>query len=194
MADALAWIYGAAAVLLAVVAFRDAPVRWLEARREERVLEDWGYHAVNAASVLVVAAWIVAVLVGFDRSLPAELAARWWARALGLALGLVGFGFALWARVAIGKAFAPTAAVPPDRRIVDEGPFAHVRHPFYLGMLVAMAGGVLVLDSQATLVAWLVLLPLVDVLARWEEAFLVEELGPKYADYRERVPRWIPRR
>jgi protein-S-isoprenylcysteine O-methyltransferase Ste14 len=191
--DALAAIYGIAAFLLVMVAFRDAPVRWLAARREERVIEDRLYHAVNAISILVIAAWVAVVLTGFDRSLPAGLGAQRWARGLGLGLGLAGFGLASWARVAIGKAFAPTAAVPPDRRIVDEGPFGHVRHPFYLGMLVAMAGGVLVLDSQATLVAWLALVPLVDVLARWEEAFLVEELGPTYSDYREHVPRWLPR-
>lgn len=193
MVDALSLVYGVAAVLLVMVAFRDAPVRWLEARREERVLEDRLYHIVNAASIVVIAAWLAAVLTGFDRALPAEPAARQWVRAFGLALGLVGFGVALWARVAIGKAFAPTAAVPPDRRIVEKGPFAYVRHPFYLGMMVAMAGGVMVLDSQATLVAWVVLLPLVDTLARWEEAFLVEELGAAYSDYRARVPRWIPR-
>lgn len=193
MADALAWVYGAAALVLALVAFHDAPLRWLRAQREGRVLEDPRYHAANAVSILVVAAWLAALLTGVDRPLPAELGSRPWVRGLGLGLGLAGFALALWARLALGPSFAPTAAVPPEGRVVEAGPFAHVRHPFYVGMLSAMAGGGLVLDSQATLAALLALLPLVAVLARREEAHLVAELGEAYRAYRERVPRWLPR-
>lgn len=193
VADALAWTYGLAALALALAAFHDAPLRWVRAHREGRVLEDRAYHAVNAVSILVVAAWLAALLAGLDHPLPGELGSRAAIRGLGLAIGLAGFGLALWARLAMGRAFAPTAAVPPEEQVVEEGPFARVRHPFYLGMLLALAGGALVLDSLATLACLAALIPLVEVLARHEETHLADELGEAYRAYRERVPRWLPR-
>lgn len=193
MADVLVWIYVGAAIVVALVAFHDAPLRWLRARREDRILQDRVYHVANAVSILLLAAWLTALLAGLDRRLPAELGALPGLRGVGVALGLGGFGLALWARLALARAFAPTAAVPPGNRVVEEGPFAYVRHPFYLGMLVALAGGVLVLDSLATLVCLAALVPLVEVVARREEAHLSRALGQLYRDYRDRVPRWLPR-
>ncbi len=193
MADLLTMAYGLAALLLAVAAFHDAPVRWLRARREGRVVEDPVYHAVNAVSILVVVAWLAVLLVGLDRSVMGPLAGEGGLRVLGTGVGLLGFSLAAWARVAMAGAFAPTLARPPADRLIVQGPFAHLRHPFYAGLMLALAGGVLVLDSLATLVCLLVVLPMVASLARREETMLAETIGEPYETYRQRVPRWLPR-
>lgn len=193
MADALVWIYALAVLGAGLVAFHDAPLRWLQAHREGRVRQDVVYHVVNAVSILIAVAWLAALGTGVDRRLPVRVGPGEPLGWLGLGLGLSGIGLALWARFAMGSAFAPTASLPPDERVVEEGPFAHLRHPFYAGMLIALAGGALVLDSLATLACLVALLPLVEILARREEAHLEEALGEAYRDYRERVPRWLPR-
>lgn len=185
--------YLAAAGLVALASFHDAPGRLIEAHREGRVLEDVGYHAANLASVLVVAGWLLAILLGVDRRLPGEVFAGPTGRGVGLVLAGAGFALGVWARVSLGTAFAPTAAVPPDERIVDAGPYEHLRHPFYVGLLLALAGGVLVLSSLATLICLVALLPLVRAIAVLEERHLAEEVGRAYEDYRARVPRWLPR-
>lgn len=193
MADALVWIYVLAFLGAALVAFHDAPLRWLAARREGRVRQDVLYHVVNTVSILIAVAWLAALATGVDRRVPGPAGPGEPLGWLGLGLGLSGIGLALWARFAMGSAFAPTASLPPDERVVEEGPFGHVRHPFYAGMMIALAGGVLVLDSLVTLACLLALLPLVEILARREEVHLEQALGQTYRDYRERVPRWLPR-
>jgi protein-S-isoprenylcysteine O-methyltransferase Ste14 len=77
--------------------------------------------------------------------------------------------------------------------LVDEGPFALVRNPLYLGNIALWVGFALI----ARLV-WMA--PIIIVLlgfeyhaiVRWEEDLLTSRLGDAYRDYMRRVPRWIP--
>lgn len=185
-------VYIAGAVSTGALAFRDAPQRLLRAYREGRVLDDPVYHVANGVSVLVVAAWIASVLAGWDAPLTGSGGIPWAVKIAGLGLASIGFGIAIAARIALGGAFAPTAAIPGDGRVVEAGPYRYVRHPFYAGLMLALAGGVLALDSRATLAALAALAPLVHAVAVREEAQLVEALGEAYERYLERVPRWVP--
>ncbi|MBN2207168.1 MAG: isoprenylcysteine carboxylmethyltransferase family protein [Candidatus Aminicenantes bacterium] len=85
--------------------------------------------------------------------------------------------------------------VDPERsdRPVQEGVFARVRHPIYLGILLFYFSLVL---STLSLLALAVLAGIVlffNAIASYEEARLVEIFGDAYRDYRRRVPKWIPR-
>lgn len=191
--DAFGLAYLVGALLVVLGSFHDAPQRAWRAYREGRMLQDPGYHVANAVSILVVISWILSVMAGIDQRVLPDYVPGPLARQLGLLVALVGFLVALWARRSLGAAFAPTAAVPADERIVDAGPYAHVRHPFYVGLMIALAGGVLVLDSLATLACLAALAPLVRAVAVKEESHLVEEVGEAYEAYRARVPRWLPR-
>lgn len=193
MADWLEITYLVFAASTGALAFRDAPQRLLAAHREGRVIEDGAYHAVNGASVVVMLAWLGAIVMGWDASLLGGAQLPVGVRVAGLALAGLGFALGGWARVALGQAFTPTAAVPDDQRVVTRGPYAHARHPFYAGLMLALLGGVLALDSRATLAVLVVLAPLVRVIAVKEEAHLAEALGEAYEAYRDRVPRWVPR-
>lgn len=192
MVDAISLAYLAAAAAMAVLAFRDAPQKLLAAHREDRVTERWVYHAVNAASVLVILAWILGLYLAWDAPLIAGTILSTGARILGLALALAGFAIGAWARVALGRAFAPTAATPPEDQIIRRGPYRHVRHPFYVGLMLALAGGALVLDSRLTAVVTLAMVPLVRAIAVLEEQHLVQTVGRAYERYMARVPRWVP--
>ncbi len=185
-------LYVAAAGATAVLAFADAPFALLRARREGRLWSRASYHVANTISVVVIVAWLAGLALGWDASLPASLIGSTALGWIGLTMALPGFALALWARVTLGVAFVPSAARPADDRVRTEGPYLLVRHPFYLGLLVAMAGGVLALDSLVTLLALGVMAPLVAWIAALEEAHLVEELGPAYTAYQARVPRLVP--
>jgi protein-S-isoprenylcysteine O-methyltransferase Ste14 len=76
--------------------------------------------------------------------------------------------------------------------VIDRGPFARSRNPLYIGMLVGAAGVALVASSTWALVA----LPLEWALLHWgavvpEERYLTAKFGRTYADYVERVRRWL---
>jgi protein-S-isoprenylcysteine O-methyltransferase Ste14 len=106
-----------------------------------------------------------------------------------VALGnvLVALGFWIVFRVFRENSF--TSAVIQtyaEQRVIDTGPYAHVRHPMYAGALVLLIGIPLALGSYWGL---LTLVPFVVVLVVRlldEEKVLVKELSG-YAEYRQRT-------
>ncbi|MCK1339044.1 isoprenylcysteine carboxylmethyltransferase family protein [Bradyrhizobium sp. 38] len=140
--------------------------------------------AFMIAFVVVMLVWLAAM--GLDRrtlssDMPLAL------QMLGLALFLLSTLFILW--VFRENSFAaPVVKLQAERaqRVISTGPYAHVRHPMYSGMILFFAGVPLLLGSW-----WgLLMVPLVLVLfaarIRIEERTLREGL-PGYSDYMTRV-------
>jgi protein-S-isoprenylcysteine O-methyltransferase Ste14 len=69
----------------------------------------------------------------------------------GTALAWAGVVLHARARRALGIRWSPAVAVPPGHEVVTHGPYAIVRHPLYLGVLLLAAGTVLAHTSAATL-------------------------------------------
>jgi protein-S-isoprenylcysteine O-methyltransferase Ste14 len=138
------------------------------------------------------------ILVRLWRPLPLRLSrrARVAASAGGAALSLLGIGLIVWGRVALGRMYNVSSALGArlyaDQKLVTTGPFAVVRHPMYLGALVAGTGSVLLYRTWAT-VLLLAHGAVFVVRARKEEQALAAEFGPTWAAYCQRVPAWVPR-
>jgi protein-S-isoprenylcysteine O-methyltransferase Ste14 len=81
-----------------------------------------------------------------------------------------------------------TIEVTPDQRVVSSGPYAVVRHPLYVGLLLLLTGIPLALGSYWGLAISAAMIPLVAWRLLDEEAFLVKHLTG-YAAYQQRV-RW----
>jgi protein-S-isoprenylcysteine O-methyltransferase Ste14 len=114
----------------------------------------------------------------------------------GFATGILG-----WLLVGVGSvlilaallALRWRAAAPSVRdSLVEQGPYAHVRHPIYSGMLLEFAGLALVVPTQAVALACALGVVWILIQARLEERDLLQRLPP-YREYMERVPRFIPR-
>ena len=97
-------------------------------------------------------------------------------------------GFAL-----LSNAFALTAVRPQAGQVIaTTGPYAHVRHPIYLGGLLVMLGESVWLTSWLALLAAAIPLGILLVRIRLEEQFLSENVAG-YSVYASRVPyRLIP--
>ena len=76
--------------------------------------------------------------------------------------------------------------VAPTQRVIDTGPYAHVRHPMYAGALLMLPGIPLALGSWWALLAAAVILGVIVVRLLDEERMLAAEL-PGYTAYRQRV-------
>jgi protein-S-isoprenylcysteine O-methyltransferase Ste14 len=118
------------------------------------------------------------------------------ALALGAPLLAVGFGLVLAGRLTLGQNFNVStslgAPLYADQRLVTGGPYRLVRHPMYLGYLLASLGGLLVYRTWTTLV--LAPMPLTLAFrARREEQALAARFGPEWAAYCRGVPAWLPR-
>lgn len=78
-------------------------------------------------------------------------------------------------------------------RIVTTGVYAIVRHPQYLGGLLAHIGVSFLLSALYSLLLTPLVATLVYILSRKEEKELIREFGKEYERYRRRVPMFLPR-
>jgi protein-S-isoprenylcysteine O-methyltransferase Ste14 len=104
-----------------------------------------------------------------------------------LALFALAFLWELWA-VSVNRFFVPVIRLQTDRghRVVDNGPYAIVRHPGYAGMTLMGPTGALALGSWWALAPGLVLSALFLARAAHEDRFLQGSLEG-YPDYAARV-------
>jgi protein-S-isoprenylcysteine O-methyltransferase Ste14 len=124
--------------------------------------------------------------VGMVQLPPQELSYALYLVSLLLIIG--GTSLAIYAALILGRSIS---MLPEARRLVTGGPYALVRHPLYLGEIVATAGVALQYVS-----GWaLLLLALVCIFQlqrmRYEERVLIRSF-PKYGDYMARTARLMP--
>jgi len=78
-------------------------------------------------------------------------------------------------------------------RIVVRGVYLIVRHPQYLGGLLAHAGISFLLSAWYSLVFTPLMVTLVFLISKKEEEELIREFGKEYEDYKAKVPMLLPR-
>ena len=84
-------------------------------------------------------------------------------------------------------------AVPTERLVVS-GMYRFVRNPMYVGILIALAGEVLLFKSL-----WIAVLALLIWLGAhlfvcfYEEPTLMRRYGEEYVNFKRNEPRWLPR-
>jgi len=134
--------------------------------------------------VIAMLAWLAAM--GLDRrTQSSDVPVAF--QALGLVLFVLSTLFILW--VFRENSFAaPVVKLQAERaqRVVSTGPYAHVRHPMYSGMILFFAGVPLLLGSWWGLAIAPVIVVLFAVRIGIEERTLREGL-PGYSDYMTRV-------
>ena len=95
---------------------------------------------------------------------------------------------------ALGKNWSFEARMRTDHQLISNGPYAHVRHPIYLGMLLFLLGLAVALGHWLQLI---VALPLffigTSIRTKAEDQLLQEQFGPEFLGYRRSTPSLIPR-
>lgn len=150
----------------------------------------WDYWIAGAMLVAMV---LVAPAAGLEfrasgRSLPVPV------MAIGHLLLIASIGLIAWAQVA-NPFFEPGVRIQTERghKVVEAGPYAHIRHPGYLGGSLFALGLALALGSLAALGPAFVAIGLLAYRTVREDETLIAEL-PGYAGYTGRVrARWVPR-
>ena len=101
---------------------------------------------------------------------------------------LIGGGFIL-----ISSAWRVLYEAQREHTLATTGPYAHIRHPQYVGFVLVMLGFLFQWPTLLTLIMFPILLVMYVRLARTEEREAMTEFGPAYARYRGEVPAFIPR-
>lgn len=172
---------------------------WLQYRRTG----DTGFRGFSGggmellASVLFVVGFLLAPiaavfeLLGWVASLP--VLARPAVYVVGVAVFGLGFWLTLLAQLHMGLSWR--IGVRPSERtgLVTSGVFRWVRNPIFTGMLLALAGLVLLVPNAIAAVSALCTLAGLELqVRRVEEPYLLRTHGKTYRDYARSVGRFVP--
>jgi protein-S-isoprenylcysteine O-methyltransferase Ste14 len=116
-----------------------------------------------------------------------------WVAWLGAWLTLAGVLFAVWARATIGKDWSAEVQIKEGHELIRSGPYAHIRHPIYTGILLAVAGSALSIGEYRALIALAIMCIGFARKAKKEESFLAAQFGPAFAEHRRRTGFFLPR-
>ena len=112
---------------------------------------------------------------------------------VGLVTAFVGSTFGAWSMWSLGKAYGATLDLFAGHRLKTNGPFAVVRHPMYLAIIVYHVGAALALESLSVLaVAALFVVPYTAIRIGYEERVLRDGFGADYEAYSARTPMLLP--
>lgn len=131
-------------------------------------------------------------LVAYFQPLPIELDPA--LRYVGIAIAVAAALFAAWAMWSLGRSYGIRMDVFEGHTLKTDGPYAFVRHPMYLGIVLFHIGASLALQSPLLLaMTALIIVPFTAIRIVAEEKVLRHAFGERYVRYAERVPALIPR-
>jgi protein-S-isoprenylcysteine O-methyltransferase Ste14 len=114
-----------------------------------------------------------------------------WLAAVGLVLFALGLGFAVWARVHIGRNWGTPMTQKVEPELVTSGPYRLVRHPIYTGIILAGVGTAVALSW-----VWLPVFALAGIYfiysATVEERYLAEQFPDSYRAYKRSTKMLVP--
>ncbi len=108
---------------------------------------------------------------------------------LSISIMTCGMLFALYSLGELGRSFG---IMPQARTLVRSGPYRFIRHPLYVGEIVAFGGAILAGFTIAKLGIFLLLVAIQSYRAVQEEKVLDATI-PEYAAYKASTRRFIPR-
>lgn len=176
-------------VLSALWLWRVNPAIFAARRRAGAGTKTWDYVMVGA---VVIGFTAVLWIAGFDRRFGWSQLPDW-AVLAGHVVLIAGMLLMVLAQAA-NRYFEPTVRIQSDRdhRVVDTGPYAHVRHPGYIGGVLVVLGMALALGSGWALAGVAAFAVVLGARTMLEERTLRAEL-PGYAEYTQRTKfRWVP--
>ena len=103
-----------------------------------------------------------------------------------------GIAIALWAMLTMRMGNFTVNPIPKEEaKLVTSGPYAFIRHPMYVAVLIAMLGIALNIHTVLGYGVWIILLIDLLVKLRFEEKLLLGKF-PEYQQYRRRTKRLLP--
>lgn len=190
----LAGVYQSAAILSVMVVYYAIDV-WLARRYAALRVSSYGGNKNwwKTALLMIPAGFIVVQpLVWPEIGLHINM---WWGmlvQALGITVVVGALLLNWWARLHLRQFYAEWPEVQPGHRVIDSGPYAHIRHPLFTAYILMTIGLLLINPALPTLLIVIYVSLEFTLAARREEKLLATELSG-YADYMARTPRFFPK-
>lgn len=108
-----------------------------------------------------------------------------------IALGVVIYVLCSGSFVFIGK--GTPIPFTPTKELIVTGLFRFVRNPLYISGVLVLTGEAILFQSMGIIIYCMVMFGIFNVHVFMEEMLLADKFGAAYEQYRNSVPRWIPR-
>ena len=112
---------------------------------------------------------------------------------VGSILTWMGIGLAIWARYHLAEYWSARITIKEDHQLIRTGPYAHLRHPIYSGIILATIGSALVIDEWRCVLGVCLVLTGYCLKARKEEALLTRQFGDSFREHQKNAGFLIPR-
>ncbi|HYL46878.1 MAG TPA: isoprenylcysteine carboxylmethyltransferase family protein, partial [Candidatus Limnocylindrales bacterium] len=93
----------------------------------------------------------------------------------------------------LGKYWSAEVTIRSGHELIRTGPYAHIRHPIYTGILLALVGTVLVIGEYRALAALAIAVIGFVRKAKKEESFLEGQFGAAFEEHRRLTGFFLPR-
>ena len=160
------------------------------------------HHLEDGLSLLIVR-WILAVplifsMIGYvflmDHFSWMYITLPRFIRGIGVSLGFGSICFLGIVHYYLGINFNSASSVKDNHALVTRGPYALVRHPMYLTFILLFIASFMITENWLMgLSGVLIILSLMTLRLRYEEAKLIEEFGDQYRSYMEITGRFVPK-
>jgi protein-S-isoprenylcysteine O-methyltransferase Ste14 len=129
--------------------------------------------------------------VGFlgNRFLPQTL--------LGAIVGTVftwlGLGLAIWARYHLAEYWSARVTIKEGHQLIRTGPYTHLRHPIYTGLILGTIGSALAIDKWQCVLGVCLVLVGYCLKAKKEESMLSLQFGEAFGEHKKHTGFLLPR-
>jgi protein-S-isoprenylcysteine O-methyltransferase Ste14 len=172
-------------ILVAWIAFW---IYWLAASvRVKAGQARWRSFAGSRVAILLIVLLLVRARVLKEHTVTSDP----WLEGIGLAIFVSGLAVAVWARIYLGQNWGTPMSQKVDPELVTTGPYRSIRHPIYLGLILAMVGTALAVSWY-----WLIAVALLGAYfiysATREERYMTGVFPDAYPAYKSHTKMLIP--
>lgn len=102
---------------------------------------------------------------------------------ISVALIVMGLAWTVWARKALGDNWSGRVTLKSGHELVRSGPYRWVRHPVYMGALLALLGSALASGKLSAMLGFLLAIAALVYKLRIEERWMSAQFGDQYRNY-----------
>ena len=112
---------------------------------------------------------------------------------LGVVFTWTGIGLAVWARFHLAEYWSARITIKEDHQLIRTGPYSHLRHPIYSGLILATIGTALVIDEWRCVLGVCLVMVGYCFKASREETMLARQFGDAFREHQKHAGFLVPR-
>lgn len=112
---------------------------------------------------------------------------------VGVILTWLGIALAIWARYHLAEYWSARVTIKEDHQLIRTGPYIHLRHPIYSGLILATFGSALVIDRWRCVLGLCLVVAGYCFKARKEESMLGQQFGEAFREHQRHTGFLLPR-